>query len=424
MKFKVQVADLNEALDVVSIVPPKPLTGQGGVFYLFVVRDGTCFLYSVGDTRLYSRACLKISDIEGEGSFLYPAGQIGAMQYLDGWVQIESGKDDDSDRYWVRFLSEGGANGEESTIAPDNSHTCDEFIDEARKRLFYEYPVTLLREGIGVARTHLPKAGDTKIEEYFRTIQVFDKSKKEWEKGNGCLFTADSTTACYFYSKEFENKGLSIHANNLPFVLGFLGKCSGKVRILMGESATFAETEDGSRIIGWVHQVQTHGQYKYYPPKWDKHVLRGPRDILAKALKFVQSSLEAKKDKIRVIYDHTASTIMFQAGRPSGKVSSRPIGVVPVELKEEESGANGATTSFAVNANVYQLLNMIEPMKSPEVFLRIAIVPGENGRKESALFRTIEEFWIDANGKVLVSREDAKGEPVQCKVTRFMPSKD
>ena len=56
--------------------------------------------------------------------------------------------------------------------------------------------------------------------------------------------------------------------------------------------------------------------------------------------------------------------------------------------------------------------------------LRAAVVPAAKNRREMVLFRTTEEFWLSASGKVLISKDDAKEEAYLCRVTRFMPSKD
>jgi hypothetical protein len=424
MKFKVQVVDLNQALEVASIVTPKSLKGKAGdagKFYLFSVLGGECFVYSAGDTELYSRARLSVEEVEGEGVFLYPANQINAMQFVDGWIQIESGKDDGTDRYWVRFECEDGSNGEQTTISPESTQSFAKDFEDAKKLPFHEYPAALLREGFSLVRGYLP---DTD-KKHLNTAQLFDKSREKWADGNGSLIGADGTATCCFYSKQLEDKGLGVHSSNLSYVLTFLSKCTGNVRVYTGVRAVFAETEDGSRVLGWVHRCENYDIFRYYPADWDKFILCCERDILIKALKFVKASLEGEKnDKVRVAYDHQAKTIVFRVSQSSSPkpVSSRPISVTPIELAEEKAGGLGTSTDFAVNTSIEYLLNLLVPMKSPKIFLRVAPIPAREGRKEGAYFRVVEEYMIDSKGKVVIARE-GQDEPFQCKVTRFMISK-
>ena len=53
-----------------------------------------------------------------------------------------------------------------------------------------------------------------------------------------------------------------------------------------------------------------------------------------------------------------------------------------------------------------------------------AVVPPKNGRREAHLFRTVEEFWLDEGGKVVIPDDDTKGSAYECRVTRFMPSRE
>ncbi len=152
--------------------------------------------------------------------------------------------------------------------------------------------------------------------------------------------------------------------------------------------------------------------------------MKAPKDLLVKALRYVRAGLDAKRDKIRILYSHTDKQVQFLTSEVSGKDNSMPIGVVPVVDDGFGGGAGGETSDFAVNVNVDQLLELLDPMKSHEVDLRVAVVPPKGGRtKEAHLLRTIETFYLDDNGKPLIAPEDAK-KAYECRVTRFMPSRE
>ena len=80
MKFRVQASDLNEALSIVGIVPPRPVTPQGGSGYLFVVKGEQCFIHS-RDALRRVRAEVAITDVDGvrvgHTTLIRRAGSVG-----------------------------------------------------------------------------------------------------------------------------------------------------------------------------------------------------------------------------------------------------------------------------------------------------------------------------------------------------------
>lgn len=418
MKFKLQANDLNEALNVVSIVPPRPVTPQGGAGYLFVVKEGACHIYS-RDALHQARVPVEVYDVEGEGSFIYPSDKISSLKYIDGWIEFEAGHDEAEDRYWVNYTSEGGAHAERSTFDPRLMQALDAALDNASEE--FDFPAAVLREGFNVIRGFLAKPNDNRVEDHFKTLQLFDKSKKEWEKGNGHLFGADGIRCCYVYCAAFEDRGLSVHGQHLPFLLSFLSKCEGMIQVKMGDGITFA-VNSGGQVLGWAHHVKQHGKFNYYPYKADMFVLKTPKDILVKTLRHVRSELDGKKNKVRVTYDHEAKTLRFQTSETSGRVDTVPVGVIPLDLGEKGGGGLGEKEDFGFNVNIDHLLELVEPMRSHEVSLRVA--PYEDGKKKAALFRTIEDFHLSEAGKEVIPDDENAGKAYPCRVTRFMPSKD
>ena len=176
--------------------------------------------------------------------------------------------------------------------------------------------------------------------------------------------------------------------------------------------------------MAWAHHVKTHGKFGYYSHKMDGWLLKVPRDIILKTLRYARGALDKRRDKIRVEYAHEDTSLRFRTSEGGlGDVCSVPVVVIPVE-DDKGAGSKGKTESFEANVNINYLLDLFEPMHSHEPELRVSVVPAGNGKREVVLFRTVEEYPLSASGKVLISAQDTKEESYQCLVTRFMPSKD
>jgi len=419
MKFRLQAEDLNEALNVVSIVPPRPITSQGGAGFLFVVEGSTCRIHS-RDALRQARAEVEVTDVDGDGSFIYPSDKVKALAYLDGWIEFEAGHDKDDDRYWVKYRSEGAAESERSTYDPRLVQSMDEGLDAAETE--YTFPSALLKEGLGVTKRYLAKPTETGVEDQFKILQLFDESKKEWARGDGHLFASDHVRVCYFYCEALKGKGLTVHGQHMPMLLAFLAKCEGEVTIKLGQGVTYIVNSKGW-ALGWAHHVKTHGKFSYYGHKMDGWLLKVDKDIILKTLRHTRAELDKRRDKIRVEYTHEDTSLRFRSSEGSGKVCSVPVGVVPVE-DDQGAGTKGKTDDFAANVNIDFLLGLFEPMHDHQAEFRASLVPAGQGRREVVLFRTIEEFWLSESGKLLISPSDTKEESYQCRVTRFMPSRD
>ena len=426
MQFKIQAEVLNEALSVVGIVTPRPVTPQGGSGFLFKVVGKTCRIYS-RDALHQVRVDVDLEEVDGEGAFVYPAEKVSAMAYLDGWVQFESGCDEANDRYWVRYETEGGFKADDASFDPQIiMQLMDSQLDEADTE--HTFPVAVFREALDLAKGYLAKPNDGRVEENYKSMQLFDTAKPEWADGDGILFAADGVRACYVACEAFKGKGIAIHGQHMSFLSSFLSKCDGKLTIKIGDTATFAINEKGDKVLGWAHHVKQHGKFAYYPREMEGYVLKASKDLLTKALRYLRSRLDSKRDKIRISYTHGDTSLRFHASEAAGRGDAFPVGVKPLEEevttkdgKKVSAGSKGRSEDFAINANVNHLLALIEPVKGHDVDLRVVLVPEANGRKARALFRTIEKFWWSADGKLLIKEEEGAHE---CEVTRFMPSKD
>jgi len=425
MKLRFQVHALNEALDVASIVPPRSIAAEGGAGYLFIVKNKECWIYS-REQKHQIRVSVPLEDADGDGAFVFPAEKVGAFKFLEGWIQIESGHEAAEDRYWLKYEAESKDKQEDiSTIDPRLMQSLDEAFQKSTEGA--EFPAALLRDAITVTKPYLAKPGESRVEEHFQTLQLFDASKDEWKKGNGVMFAADGIRACYYSCDKLQDRGLALHGGSLPFVSSFLSKCSGNVQIRRGKGITFLATKAG-HVLGWAHSVQEHGQFKVYSFKSDGFVFRIDKVPFVKALKYVRAALDAKRDKVRLEYSHDSKALIIRASEGVAKAVSRPIVVEPTpdEPKggEKVAGASGESEDFAVNINLNHLIDLVDPMRSHRIELRVAVVPPANGQKASAFFRTIDAFYLDEEGRVVIPADVEEGKLSECKVIRFMPSRE
>lgn len=414
MKFKVNASDLNEALDIVSIVPPRPITPQGGTGYLFIVRDGTCHVYS-RDTLQVSRASFPIFDVEGDGSFIYPADKIAGFRFLqDEVLSFEASSEGDT--HIVKYTSPSGANSERTTHDPRLMVACDKDVEGATNAR--SFPVSILREAISMSKQFLPEAKDPKVEDHYKAIQLFDDSNEAWSRGDGSLFSADGSQAFYFYCDAFKGKPFSLHVQHLPNVLSFFSKCEGEVTIKTGQNMTFA-VDSKDRVIGWTHHTKTHQKYSYYALKNDRLIFDVPVRTLVNALKYMGVELDGSRDKIRIHFSTAKSEVSFTAVDAKAKVASFFVPVVPKEGSEERD--------FTFSINLNHLLGLFSSAKGDRIELRITVMPADERRpKDMAMIRTLDEFLLNSDGKV-VGGSGVEKQPentYQCRVTRFMPSMD
>jgi len=411
MKFKAQVADLVAAMDVVSIVPPGSLTQEGGTGYLFVVKDDKCFVYSK-DAQRVARAEFPVTDVEDAGSMVYPgdATAMAPLRFLAGEIEIESGHEEEGDRYYVKYKV-GEAQSEKSTYDPRYASTFDKALGEATVE--FEMPAAILKESLQMAKPYVGKHSDQLVEEVYKTVRLFDASDEKFAKGDGNMYAADNVCAFYFYCEAFAGKGISVYGQHLPFVLSFLSKCGETVKVRMGKIMTYLVNEAG-QVLGWSHCQKNHERFKYPARKNDQFVLRMPREVLLKSLSFVRAEMGPKQGKIRVEYNHAENTLRFRGSGSSNKVESFPVGVAPIVDDDGKGGGQGgADEDFALNANVNHLIELVENSKAHEIELRVCV--SEQKGKSIAFFRTIDQFLMDTKGKVVT---EVKGSH-PCMVSRF-----
>ena len=409
MKFKANVSDLNAALDVASLVHPSPIDSDGSAGYLLVVRGEKCYVYSSDDHQKV-RTDFPVFDVEGEGAFVLPSKGISAYKNLDGWIEFEPATKDDACTF--REETQGGSGGEYGTFDPRSLQVIDKDFEASEEGP--SFSVMLLKEAITLAKPYLAELNDSNAKDYHKSLQIFDASKEEWAKGNGTFYSSDGKRAFYFQCSEFVDKGLALHGSRIGLLNSFLSKSEGQVQLRKSTNTTYLVNSKG-QVVGWSDQVATHGKYMYFPFKNDKFILRLPKGPLVKALNYIKDKM-GDQDKIRIIYDHERKQLQFQGARGSDKPMSSSW-VVPVGPDNPNGGGElSETDNFALNVSVSHFLGLVTPVKVNEVELRICPANADTG-----LLRTVEEFSLDARGKVVIQPEE--GEQVfSCRVTRFMSS--
>lgn len=412
IKFKAPGGAIQAALSVVSIVAPRPITPQGGSGYLFVVRGDRCYLYSRDVTRV-ARADFAIERIEGEGAFIYPAENVGLLERAgDGDITFTATSEGDTHR--VSFLADSGAKDSRATYDPRLMTPCDKDVESAtEERVFC---VGILKEALRQAKPFLldgdKKGGD---QDRFKAAQIMDATKPDWAKGDGYLYAADGVTSIYFESEAFLGRSLHVHGQHFPALTSFLGRASGEVRVRKGQNMSFA-IDDKGRVFGWAHHNAVHGRFIYYGFDADNYVFDVPVSAVLSALKYMQSGLGSKRDKIKLTYDAAQENLTFYAIEGAAETASFPVPVVP------RDGCAKQDLSFFVN--IHHLIAILGDAKGDRLMMRISNLPKNEVRtKDTAMVRTVDFFLMDADGKVVPGNEDSKPEGAYlCRVTRFLPS--
>lgn len=404
MRFRANTADILQALSIAGIVTPRPVTPQGAAGYLFVLGVDSCQVYS-SDGYCVSKASFPVSEVEGEGSFVYPAQYTEALKLVGDSILIEALSDGEA--FTVRYEATSGASSEKASFSPDLLSTCDEDLTSASAG--YDFPAGLLAEAISMSRPFLAKSNDARTEEQFKGLVIFDKDIPSAAKGDGSLYAANGLQHFYFYSEALLGKSLEIHGQHLPLLCSFLAKSQGNVQLTRGEAFTFLSNAKG-HVLGWPKHMKTHTRYKYFSLSADKFVLAMPKAALLNALKLIRMELDPKKDAIKFHYHHETRAIQFTLSESTAKAKSFPI---PVEVKATEE------RNVTAAANIDHLLALVEGVRGNEVELRLAVQSAPDSTKEIVIFRTLDTFRLTPEGKVVIEPEGS----FACTVTRMVPSR-
>ncbi len=431
--FKVAATELNKALAIVKLVTPRPFDRTGSSGYLFIIRGQEGLVYS-SNASYVARASFPLSEVEGEGAFIYPAAHVDAFGFFEG-KDIVFDVTQEGDAIHVKYDPGPGlgAGGDRISFDAKFMVTCDRELEASKNPC--EFSAAALREALSMSKGF--QLTDTKGEDDARkVIQIFDKNyetdeikdgsptgnkTRPYERGDGNLYVANGVQAFYLECSDFRGKSLSIHQQHVSLLQSFLSKCKGNVRVTTGTNMSFAKDDQG-RVLGWGHTTKQHGRYAYYSLTSDHMVFLLDRDDVLKALSYVRSEMD-EKGRIKFVYDDASETIQFQTAGEGKTFSSWRI---PVKLNPEGSKKR---KSFVANSQVDHLRMILDGVKSPEAQLRVHLIdPSDKRPKGGAFFRTFDEFVLDREGRVIggsgVTEENLPEGAVLCKATRFTPSFD
>lgn len=409
MKIRLSLNDLRNGLDTASTVKPSK-SGVNQSAYLFTVVNGVLHIHSDDETN-YVRVEVPVESAE-DGSFVYPADRTEALKYLDGWIEIEAGND--GDRHWIKYKTEGGATANRNTYNAKGYTPRDALVTgDGQENTF---PTILLREGAVTCSRYLSTEDASKP---YGTLQVFDSSSPEWEKGDGTMYSADGFRSCYFQAAALKGKGVKIHQAHISKLQAFLGKCSSSVKVKVGKSWTFVTDQPSPGVDGATFgfsNTENKHKYSYYSAKNEKVVMTVSKDLILKTLRQIRSEMkDTKKDKIRIQYADGA--LKFTSSSGGEEAISAPVHVVPKPL---EDGAP-SIDEFAANVNINNLIGLFDAARGNEVDFKVAFVEGGT-KSQRALFRTVEVFHLTDTGKVTIPTAETKETSYECRVTHFSTS--
>lgn len=417
MKFKVLTADWTAALAVVSSVTPNAVDAKGSAGYLCVLRHGRCDLYS-DDRTQRCRVPVSVFDVEGEGAFVFPAGQSGDLKYVDGTVEFEATEEGGAHLVWCRRdagESRRGGVHKMVTFSPQALKSLDSDLAKAQKTA--TFPVVLLREALNASRPYLADPKDPVAKPEHVNLQLFGEGP-----GDGYMHGCSLSKTSLFYSEDLRGKPLFVYCRRIPLLLSFLAKSTGEVQVFQSANSTYFMNA-AEQVLGWSNQDYAGTKFTFYSLALDRHILRIPRASLEKELKYVRSTLPAERNKAFVTYDHTTECLRVGASNPlGGEIESLPLAVTP--LAGDADGCWGAgdlskTESLQFNVNLDCLIQIVEATRHPrEVVIGVA----KTKKQGQYLIRLIEDYSIDEQGKYV--EKPAPGKKVfACRSQRHIPSK-
>jgi hypothetical protein len=429
IKFSVQAAHLNAAIDAVQTVVPRACNKERDTGFLFYIRNSTeGYMYSA-DANHVARARMDIFDADGEGVFAYPYESIGAFKYFSGPISFESKRD--GDQFSVSYDPGRGAGGTRPAFDPKWLATFDKELKAAKET--GKFPAAVLRKALSLSKDFHGE-NNPRAEDQHKTIQMFDKDAevedpknkgqmiKPYEKGDGVLYAANGSQAFYFDCEAFKGKSFALKAEHLGLLLSFLGKIEGTAVIKSTDTKTFVCDESESRVFGWTHTTKLHAKHSYYGLGGDKFVFKIPKAEMIDALGYMGEELGDKHDKVRLLWNKDSNTLQLEAAEGNAKgIKSMFISVG----KDSSLAEPDRTLEPFINRK--QLLSLFKDAEGGTVELRVyPIDPSEKRPKGGAYLRTIDRFYLDAEGKTVAGELPEGGQvpagAISCTVTRFMPS--
>jgi hypothetical protein len=423
IKFTVDSEMLNKALKVVSIVNPQVTADQQRGF-LFVVNknEGKCCIYSQNEGH-EARSSFPITEIEGEGSFIYPSDYIAQLGFISGPIVFTATTEGESFKVKYTF----GASGVTDRITFD-PRTMNLFEKSIQNAMSSQEPksfsIKVLQLALGMAKPFVAKSNEKITNEYYKTIQIFgdDGDPELAKKANGYLLSSNGTEACYFHCDAFLGKSLEAPGQHLPLLESFIAQSSGFLRIYKTDRGTYVVNENND-VIGWPRHEDTYKKFSYYS-KTEQIVVMIESKNLHYQLQFMRAGLHKNKSKIRLHFRASDGTFWFSSIDEGNTTTSLPVTARSIM----ENKING---EIVASVNVNHMLNIFDNIKGETVEFRIMILPADSKRvKDMFMFRTIDAFLVSNDGTIAGAVADGSADMAVpegvhvCKVTRFAPGMD
>ncbi len=404
MKLQVDTASLREALAHVSVVKPKAPLPNTPAAYRVEVRGGSCFLYARDGSHV-SRAKFSYLEFEGEegDAFLLPASNVEALAYGGTHLTFSTSETEAGTKVLL-IQGERGTVSEAPLLDSNLVLSFDAELTGAQGGAVFKAAV--LNDALTQARGFLPKDNNPRTEEHFKSVVIADGSNPKLDLPNGTLYAADGIRAFYYFSDDFVGQAFSIHANHLPLLVSFLAKAKGLVSILKGANLTFASSENGT-VLGWSHHHKQYEQARRY--KEDHSIFLTPKETILEALRYLRGAIDEKRNKIKVAYKHSESTLTFSSVDGHSKATSFPVVLIPKQVEGKTLAVKAEDSEFSMNLDHF--LTLVSSCRGNEVELRLNF----RNDKGLVLVRTVETFTLNDEGKIAPGGSS-------CEITRYVAS--
>jgi hypothetical protein len=424
VQFSVDQAALTNALRIAELVKPLGVTEHGAAGYLFDVGGGVCRVRGrTGDTAV--SAAVPARGVEGEGQFAFPVNHVESLKLRPGQaagvISFQAYAVDDT-RY-VRYATSGGISAQRSTFDPALLTPMGKPLAESTNPR--RYKSAILSQALTMAQPFMVGATTPKDDHEKRenrnappAHKVANIHEARWD---GTLFATNGHERFAFYCDDFTGKVAQFPADRFRLLLSFLRWCGPEVELRDGKEMNFAVSGDGQRAVGWTRRSSPILECKLLPSSWYRVVLRVPREAALEQLKQLRAEIEKQSqrkgwDKTRIRYASATRRLHLEVV-DGGTATSAPI---PVELAEGSEDFD-----YEYNISATYLMDLLDRLHT--VHAELGMLPmAEHGVPQGgAVFRTVDEFLLDRNGKVVGGRGAAPDPAIgvfQCKVLRLAPA--
>jgi len=320
-----------------------------------------------------------------------------------------------ADAHFVQHATSSGAFSTHATLAPHRLTSMDSLLSEAANSRTYS--AAILREALLAAQPFAERTPRTASSEPGDAI--IHILGPERPNRDGTMY-AEGLNRFHFRCDNFLGKPAQIPAKVVRQFGTFLRGIGRSVVLRDAKGNTLAASEDGSLVFGWRHKAIASPEGRWVPLSWDRLVLLVPREKFLQELAYIRRELPQRRDSARIIFDATPLTLRFEVGAEGSSRSS------PISVQLAGAEAMPVAASFAHEVNVDNLIDLFNDVRTTVVEFRMCPFEEHNGPAGMAGLRTVDEFLLDHDGKVVGGRA-AISDPASgvhtCKVTRLMSSK-